>query len=121
VNVETKEQSKQWMHTYSPYKPRKFKETLYAYQKADGNCFLRKERNADGGIHATRDHNNVRSALQKTLKKLLRVIQNKRYRMLTSNAVFLHDNARPHKAARTGALLEHFNWELFDHCLTLLS
>jgi hypothetical protein len=26
-----------------------------------------------------------------------------------------HDNARPHTAAaRTRALLEHFNWELFD-------
>jgi hypothetical protein len=30
VNVETKEQSKQWMHTHSPNKPKKFKETLSA-------------------------------------------------------------------------------------------
>jgi transposase len=29
--------------------------------------------------------------------------------------IVLHDNARPHTAARTRALLEHFNWELFDH------
>jgi hypothetical protein len=29
--------------------------------------------------------------------------------------MLLHDNARPHTAARTRALLEHFNWELFDH------
>jgi histone-lysine N-methyltransferase SETMAR len=29
--------------------------------------------------------------------------------------VLLYDNARPHRAARTRALLEHFNWELFDH------
>jgi hypothetical protein len=28
--------------------------------------------------------------------------------------VLLHDNALQHTAARTGALLEHFNWELFD-------
>jgi transposase len=35
--------------------------------------------------------------------------------LLTSGVVFLHDNARPHKAALTRALLEHFNWELFDH------
>jgi hypothetical protein len=28
VNVETKEQSKQWMHTHSPNKPRKFKQSL---------------------------------------------------------------------------------------------
>jgi transposase len=35
--------------------------------------------------------------------------------MLTSGAVILHDNARQHTAARIRALLEHFNWELFDH------
>jgi histone-lysine N-methyltransferase SETMAR len=29
--------------------------------------------------------------------------------------VLLHDNVRPHTAARTRALLEHFNWALFDH------
>jgi hypothetical protein len=27
VNVETKQQSKQWMHTHSPNKPKKFKQT----------------------------------------------------------------------------------------------
>jgi transposase len=35
--------------------------------------------------------------------------------MLTYSVVLLHDNARPHTAARTRALLEHFNWELLDH------
>jgi transposase len=35
--------------------------------------------------------------------------------MLTSGVVLLHDNARPHTAAHTRALLEHFNWELFDN------
>jgi transposase len=35
--------------------------------------------------------------------------------MLTYGVVLLHDNARPHTAASTRALLEHFNWELFDH------
>jgi hypothetical protein len=29
--------------------------------------------------------------------------------------VFLHDNERPYKAARTQALLGHSNWELFGH------
>jgi transposase len=45
------------------------------------------------------------------------VIQNKMHGMLTYDVgvVLLHDNARPHTAARTRALLEHFNWELFDH------
>jgi hypothetical protein len=35
--------------------------------------------------------------------------------MLTSGVVLLHDNVRPHSAARTRALLEHSNWELSDH------
>jgi acyl-CoA thioesterase len=30
VNVEPKEQSKQWMHTHSPNKPKEFKQTLSA-------------------------------------------------------------------------------------------
>jgi hypothetical protein len=37
--------------------------------------------------------------------------------MLTSSvlAMLLEDNARPHTAAHTRALLEHFNWQLLDH------
>jgi hypothetical protein len=43
--------------------------------------------------------------------------------MMAPGVGFLHDSVRPHKAAGTRALLEHFNWELFDHppnCLILL-
>jgi hypothetical protein len=36
--------------------------------KAGGICFLGQERGADVGIHATRDHNNVRSVLQNSKK-----------------------------------------------------
>jgi hypothetical protein len=50
VNAETEEQSKQWMQTHSPNKPKKFK-----HQKDYGNCFLGQERSADGEIRATRD------------------------------------------------------------------
>jgi transposase len=35
--------------------------------------------------------------------------------LLTSSVVLIHDNARLHTAACAQALLEHFNWELFDH------
>jgi hypothetical protein len=35
--------------------------------------------------------------------------------MLTYGVVLLHDNALPHAAVHKGALLEHFNLELFDH------
>jgi transposase len=37
--------------------------------------------------------------------------------MLTSSVVLFHANERPHTstAALTRALLEYFNWVLFDH------
>jgi phage gp29-like protein len=40
----------------------RFKQMLSACQKADANCFLGQEMTAYGGIHATRDHNNVTNA-----------------------------------------------------------
>jgi transposase len=53
----------------------------------------------------------------KTLKKLRRAIQKRRRGMLTSRVlvVLLHDNACQRTAAYTRALLEHCNWELFEH------
>ena len=50
-----------------------------------------------------------------TLHKLQRSIQNKWRGMLSKGVVLLHDNARPHTAARTNALMKLFNWEIFDH------
>jgi hypothetical protein len=91
VNVETKEQSKQWMRTHSPNKPKKFKQTLSSCQKADDICFLGQERSADVGIHASRDPNNVTSVLRNA-KRLHGVIQNKGRGMLISGVVLLHDN-----------------------------
>jgi hypothetical protein len=43
--------------------------------------------------------------------------QNEKRGMMTSSIliVLLHDNARPHTAACTEALLKHFNWDLSDH------
>jgi hypothetical protein len=35
----------------------KFEQTLSAFQKADGHCFLGQEVCADGGIHASMSHN----------------------------------------------------------------
>jgi hypothetical protein len=59
--------------------------------------------------------------LQKT-EKIHWAIQNERCGMLTSSVVLLHDNVCLHKstAARTPALLQHFNWQLFDFLLTAL-
>jgi hypothetical protein len=56
------------MHTHSPSKPKNLKQTLSACQKVDGSCFLGHKSSADGGIHAARDHNNVRSVLRDTEK-----------------------------------------------------
>jgi hypothetical protein len=104
---------KAWRHAHSSNKTNKLKQTS-AWQRADGNCFLGQERSADGGIHATRDHNNFSSVLRNT-KNLGSAIQNKRRGMLTYGVVLLHDNARPYTAARTWELLVHFNWELFGY------
>jgi histone-lysine N-methyltransferase SETMAR len=49
------------------------------------------------------------------LTKLHRAIQNKRRGMLTSSVVLLLENACPHTAVHTRALLKHLKWELFDH------
>jgi hypothetical protein len=35
--------------------------------------------------------------------------------MLTYGVVLLNYNTRSHTAGRTRVLMEHFNWELFDH------
>jgi hypothetical protein len=50
-----------------------------------------------------------------TLKKLHRVIQNKRCGMLSRGVVMIRDNAYPHTAATTQDLIATFGWEQFDH------
>ena len=45
----------------------------------------------------------------------MEVDKKKRRRMLAKRIVLLHDNARPHTATRTNALIKLFNWEIFDH------
>jgi hypothetical protein len=94
--------------THSPNKPKKFKQT-FARKLMATVLWDRK-----GGIHATRDHNNVRGVLRNT-KKLHRAIQNKRHGMLTYSVVLLHDSTCLHTAACTQPLLQHFSREFFDH------
>ncbi|GFT06315.1 uncharacterized protein TNCV_1145181 [Trichonephila clavipes] len=55
-----------------------------------------------------------------TLRKLRCAIQNKRRGILNASVVPLRDNARPHKASRTAAVLTEFGWKLFDQPLTAL-
>jgi hypothetical protein len=71
VNVETKAQSAVIAvdaHTFTK-QAEELQQKLSACQKADSNCFLGHERSAGIGIHATRDHNNVRSVFRNTEKK----------------------------------------------------
>jgi hypothetical protein len=98
------------MHTHSP-KTQKIKK-MSACQKADGvSCdsgVLMVEFMQQGATITSEEYS-------ETLKKLCRAIQGKKRGMLTSGVVLFHDNTRPNTAAHTRALLEHFNWELFDH------
>ncbi|XP_063215963.1 histone-lysine N-methyltransferase SETMAR-like [Bacillus rossius redtenbacheri] len=112
-NEETKLQSQQWIHTFSPNKPKKFKRT-FSTKKQMATVFW--------------DHQGVllvdfmepgttinAAAYCATLRRLRQSIRNTRRGMLTSGVVLLHDNARPHSAAVTQQLLARFRWEVFDH------
>jgi hypothetical protein len=116
MNVETKEQSKQWMHTHSPDKPKKFKQMLSA-RKLMAAVFLDRKRVMM--VEFMQQGTTILSEVycMQNNKKLHRAIQKKRCGILTSGVVLLHDNMHPYTAASIRAVLEHFNWELFDHPL----
>jgi histone-lysine N-methyltransferase SETMAR len=50
-----------------------------------------------------------------TLRQLWRTIQNRRWGLLSSRVVVLHDNVRPNAAPRMQAILRKFGWEVFEH------
>ncbi|GBO38699.1 Histone-lysine N-methyltransferase SETMAR [Araneus ventricosus] len=111
---ETKEQSKQWMHSHSPSrKPVKFKRT-FSTKKCMATVFWDRK-----GVllveFMPRGTTITAASYSKTLQRLRRAIQNKRRGMLASGIVLLHDNARPHTAVATTILLQRFGWEVFDH------
>lgn len=113
VNPETKEQSKMWAHSDSPTKPKKARQDFSA-RKLMATVFW----DAKGVLlveFMERGTTINQDVYCETLKTLRRAIQNKRRGMLTSGIVFLHDNARPHSARRTTALLESFKWDVFNH------
>jgi hypothetical protein len=67
VNVETRSsQSSGCTHIHQTSR-----KSLNKPQETDSICFLSQERGADGGIHATRDHSNVRSVLRNTKEDYL--------------------------------------------------
>ncbi|UYV62960.1 hypothetical protein LAZ67_2002627 [Cordylochernes scorpioides] len=109
---ETKEQSKQWKHTSSP-KPPKFKQTLSAGKLIATVFWDRKGLLLCDFMRRGTTINFDRYC--ETLKQLRRAIQNKRRGMLTKGVRSHHDNARPHTAHQTTALVEEFGWELVSH------
>jgi histone-lysine N-methyltransferase SETMAR len=100
------------MHTHTPNKPKKFKQTLSARKLMVTVFWDRK--GVVVVVEFIQGTTIISEAYCETLQKLRRAIQNKKCGMLTSGPVVLHDNARPHTATCTSALLKHFNWELFD-------
>jgi histone-lysine N-methyltransferase SETMAR len=50
-----------------------------------------------------------------TLRRLQYAIQNRWWSLLSSGLMLLQDNARSHDAARTQAMLQKFDWEVFEH------
>jgi histone-lysine N-methyltransferase SETMAR len=113
VNIETKEKSKQWMHTHSSNKLKTFNPMLSAKKLMAAVFWDRK--GVMMGEFMQQGTTITSEVYCETLEKLHRAIQNKRHGILTSGVVLLHDNAHLHTAARTRALLKHFNWELFYH------
>jgi hypothetical protein len=101
------------MHTHSTKKPKKFKQKLSVRMLMAADFW---DKNGVLTVEFMQQGTTITSEVYwEALKKLRGAIQNKRQGMLTPCVVLLHDNVLPHTAARTRALLEHFNWELFDH------
>jgi hypothetical protein len=95
VNVETKVKSKQWMHTHSPNKSKKFKQTLSV-----------------GKLMATASSDRKGVLMVEFMQQETTIMSQMYYRtlkrrgMLISGVVLLHDNERPQTAAGTPALQE---------------
>lgn len=110
---ETKRQSSEWHHSKSPTRPRKFKREP-STRKIMATVFWDRK-----GIllidFLPRGTTINAERYCETLAKLRRAIQNRRRGLLSSGVVLLHDNARPHVAARTQAQLDNFHWEILDH------
>jgi transposase len=114
VSVATKDQSKQWTHTHSPNKPEILNKRCLSVRTRMATVFW--DRKGVLMVELMQQGTTVTwEVCCETLKKLRRAFQNKMLEMLTSGIVLLLHNSRPHTVARTRALLEHFNWGLYDY------
>jgi hypothetical protein len=78
-------------------------------------CFLHAEGQSAAEIHRRLCHVYGDNVMRQMLNKLWRSIQNKRHVLLTKGIILLHDKVWPHTTACTNALMNLFNWEIFDH------
>ncbi|XP_046407890.1 histone-lysine N-methyltransferase SETMAR-like [Ischnura elegans] len=91
---ETKRQSQQWMHSNSPNKPKKFKQT-FNNRKTMATVFW--DQQGVLLVEFMEPGTTITAAVYcETLRRLRRAIQNKRRGKLTAGVVLIHDNARPH-------------------------
>jgi hypothetical protein len=109
---ESKRQSLEWHHPRSPSKPRKCKQTL-STRKVMATVFWDRKGVLLVEFMPQGTTINAESYCA-TLKRLRYAIQNWRRGVLSSGVMPLHDNARPHAAARTQAMLQESGWEVFE-------
>jgi hypothetical protein len=89
MNVETKEQSKQSMHTHSPNQPKKFKQKL-SVRKLMAAVFW--DRKGVLVVEFMQQGGTITSEVyRETLTKMSKAIQNKMRGMLTFGVMLLHD------------------------------
>ena len=111
ITSESKQHSLHWKYTGSP-KRKKFKRT-FSTRKIMCAVFWDRQ-----GVLLVEflPQGTIDSAVYcETLKRLRRVIQNKKRGMLTATILLLHNNARPHSAVQTQDLITSFKWEQMDH------
>jgi hypothetical protein len=103
---ESKHQSLEWHHPRSPSKLRKFKQTL-STRKIMATVF--RDRKGVLLVEFMLQGTTINTELYcATLRRLWYAIQNRRWGLLSSGVMLLHDNAHLHAAARTQAMLPEF-------------
>jgi histone-lysine N-methyltransferase SETMAR len=110
---ESKSQSLQWQHPRSPSKPRKFQVDI-VHSENHGHDFWDRKGVPLVAFMPQGTTINAESYCE-TLRRLWYAIQNRRWSLLSSGVMLLHDNERPHAAARTKAMLQEFGWKVFEH------
>lgn len=109
---ETKEKSRQWLHTTSP-RAKKFKQTQSAGKVMATVFWDRKGILLIDFLDPGTTINSDRYG--ESLKKLRRATQNRRRGKLSKGVRLHHDNARPHTSRQTSDLIGQFGWTLVRH------